>query len=159
MLFKSILILSETTTNATSALSAFQVEVFAPKRMPSQAMHSVENGEIHSAYGIHLWRNSFKVQWIYASAICASMIYLKSLWNVTKEEFIRKAMGVDLFGMRQIVAAVSSAVTSCYPKPAAGFSIDRNLLSKTLRKSVNFNPQHTALMIAQYRLSWGIFLP
>jgi hypothetical protein len=135
---------SKISTDAASARIAFHVQVFAAKRMSFLTMHPVQNREVHSSHGIHLRSDSFKVQWIHAFTVRAPMIYLKSLWNVAKEKFISISVGVNLLGMGNRVPAVAKTitVTSSSPQPATRFSINRNLLSKTLRQSVNFNAKH-----------------
>jgi hypothetical protein len=157
MLLKPISILSETTTKAASTLSTFHVKIPSPKRMTSQTMHAVQNRKIHSTQGVELIGNNLKVPWIYTPFVFAQMINLQVLWDWAKEELMRKAMGVFFLGVGDSITAISFSVTSCCPNPAPRLSIDKNLLSKTLWKSVNSNAKHTAPTIPPLRDVVGVF--
>ena len=148
---------SSVAADSTSALSAVHVKIPSPKRMSSHAMLPVENREIHSAQGVKLIGNNLKVPWVYASFVFAQMVNLQALWDWAKEELIRKAMSVNFLRMRWRIACVAFAVSASSPNPATGLSIDKNLLSKTLGKSVNSNAQHTALTIPRLCDVVGVF--
>jgi hypothetical protein len=148
---------SSVSAGPTSALSAFPVEVFSPERMPSHAVLPIENREIHPTEGVKLIGNNLEVPWIYAPFIFAQVIDLQPFWNRTKKELIRKAMSVNFLRMRWRIACVAFAVSASSPNPATGLSIDKNLLSKTLGKSVNSNAQHTALTIPRLCDVVGVF--
>jgi hypothetical protein len=148
---------SSVTADPTAALSAFHVQIFSPERVTSHAMLSVKDREVHSAQRVHLSGDSFQMPWVYALFVFAQMVNLQVLWDWAKEELIRKAMGVFFLGVCNGISAVSSTVTSGDPEPATRLSIDKNLLSKTLRKSVNSNAKHTAPTIPHLRDVVGVF--
>lgn len=130
---------SKISADSASSRRAFYIKVWPKKRMPFLAMSSILNRKVHSAHRVYLPSSDFKMSWIHASFISAKMVALKMLGNWSKKEFPGKTVSIFLDAVRYRVASVSSAMTSGSPYPASGTTFDGNLLSKTLRQSVEVN--------------------
>jgi hypothetical protein len=103
------------------------------------AMSPILNWKIHSAHCIYLPGSDFQMGWIYAPSISAKMVALKVIRNWSKKEFMRKTVSVFLAAVGYGISAISFSMTSRSPDPAAGTSLDGNLLSETRRQRVEVN--------------------
>jgi hypothetical protein len=105
-------------------------------------------------------RHNLQVLWVNTGSFPTNMIKLESIWNWTKEKFPTVFMGFNLspillVGLGHTIRTVA-AIQRGDPNPT--ITLDRNFLSKTLRKSAKFNPHiihpHDSTSVP----SWGLFL-